>query len=363
MNTNETAPDDGVGSSGVWSDAPYKVRVGSILGLIGGVLLFVWALRAAGPGAVFDGVRRLGAGFAAVVILGGVRLFLRMLAWRLCLDSPEQLPLGKGFRAFIAGDSLGNVTPFGLLISEPSKIILTRRLVQPSVSVPALTVENLFYMATVVTLLLSGTAALFLAFPVGGTVRIASETLLAGTVVFAIIGLWILRTRRRLVSGLCERVIRHGVGQGYLAPRLGHIRHVEDQVFGFVDRHPDKVLPVLGLEILFHSSAVAEIWLVLSLIAGAPASMLTAFVLEYVNRSLTSVFQFVPLWLGVDEAGTGLVTAALQLGPATGVSLALARKGRNLIWTAAGLILLLRQGFSVRSTIRAARALTPDEID
>jgi Lysylphosphatidylglycerol synthase TM region len=361
MTTNESGPGDGSSAGSVWSEAPYKLRVGSIVGLAGGVLLFVWAVRAAGPGAVFDGVRRLGIGFAAVVILGGVRLFLRMLAWRLCLDSPGRLPLGKGFLAFIAGDSLGNVTPFGLLISEPSKVILTRRLVPPSISAAALTIENLFYTATVVVLLLSGTAALLFTFRVGGPIRIASETLLAGTVAFATIGLWIVVTRRRFVSGLCGLAIRHRIGRGYLAPRLGHIQQVEDQVFSFADRHPDKVLPVLGLEILFHGSAVAEIWLVLSFIAGAPASMLTAFVLEYVNRSLTSVFQFVPLWLGVDEAGTGLVTTALQLGPATGVSLALARKGRNLVWTATGLVLLLRQGLSVRSTVRAARALTPDQ--
>src|SRR5439155_23622335 len=161
---------------------------------------------------------------------------------------------------------------------------------------------------------------------------------------------------------LCALAIRHHVARRYLEPRLPHVEAIENQVFGFAERHPDKILAVLGLEIVFHVAAVAEIWVALSLITGAPASILTAFVLEYVNRSITTVFQFVPMWLGVDEAGTALVTSALQLGPAVGVSLALARKGRNVIWTATGLGLLVHQGFSVGSTVREAEALAMHRI-
>jgi hypothetical protein len=338
-----------------------KLRIGAGLGATGGALLFAWSIRAAGPGAVLDCVRRLGIGFIVVVLLGGIRQFVRTVAWRWCLESPDRLSLGSAFVAFVAGDSLGNVTPFGLLISEPSKIVLTRRHVSPRSSIAALTVENLLYTATVMVLLLSGTAALLMSFPVAAPIRIASLAVLAGTLALTTLGLWVLRTRRRVVSELCTLAIRRNVARRYLEPRFPHVEEVENQVFGFAARHPDKVLAVLGLEIVFHAAAVAEIWVALSMIMGAPASILTAFVLEYVNRSITSVFQFVPMWLGVDEASTGLVTTALQLGPATGVSLALARKGRNLIWTAAGIGLLVHQGFSVGATVREAEALRVGE--
>jgi hypothetical protein len=65
--------------------------------------------------------------------------------------------------------------------------------------------------------------------------------------------------------------------------------------------------------------------------------VLTAFVLESVNRTITVAFQFVPMWLGVDEAGTGLIAAAIGISPAAGVALALARKGRIVLWTVIGL--------------------------
>src|SRR5262249_37184231 len=157
--------------------------------------------------------------------------------------------------------------------------------------------------ATVVVLLLSGTAALLLWFPVTPPVRIASLAVLAGTLALTAAGLWVLCTRRRVASRLCALAVRHNLVRRYLEPRLERLEDVENQVFGFADQHPDKILAVLGLEVVFHATAVAEIWVVLSMITGAPASILTAFALEYVNRSITTVFQFVPMWLGVDEAG------------------------------------------------------------
>src|SRR5207302_1138498 len=105
--------------------------------------------------------------------------------------------------------------------------------------------------------------------------------------------------------------------------------------------------------------AVFEIWLAVALITGAAPTLLTAFVLEYANRAITTIFQFVPLWLGVDEVGTGLMTNALNLGSPAGVSLALARKGRVVVWTTVGMALLLHHGFSGRKASRPAQAVEP----
>ena len=91
------------------------------------------------------------------------------------------------------------------------------------------------------------------------------------------------------------------------------------------------------MEAAYHVAGVMEIWLTVTLITGGPIGFITAFVLEFVNRTITIAFQFVPLWLGVDEAGTGVVTTALHLGGATGVGFALVRKARVVVRTGLGL--------------------------
>jgi hypothetical protein len=101
------------------------------------------------------------------------------------------------------------------------------------------------------------------------------------------------------------------------------------------------MLPVLA--VLDLTAAVGIVMLLRRVAAPAVAAAVivvmhvTAFVLESVNRTITVAFQFVPMWLGVDEAGTGLVAAAIGISPAAGVTLALARRGRIVLWTAVGL--------------------------
>jgi hypothetical protein len=294
-----------------------------------GAVLVAWAVHTVGTQAVREGMRRLGAGFLVVAALGGVRGVLRIVAWRLCLDDAGRLPFWDAFRSYWAGGALGNITPFGILISEPSKIVLVRKQIGAAASIPALAVENLFYTVSVALMLGAGTAGLLLAVPLPAAATRASAALLVIVAAGAIGGAWIVLTRRRLGTAVARR----------LGLRVDRVGRVEDQIFGFTERHPERVLPVVLCQAGFHAAAVFEFWFALTLFTGQPPSLLTAFVLEYVNRAITIAFQFVPLWLGVDEAGTGFIAAALGLNPAAGVSLALARKGRIALWTAIGLVL------------------------
>ncbi len=332
-------------------------RIASLLAALGGVVLFAWSMRQAGTSAVVDGIERAGRGIAVILVLGGVRAFVRTAAWRLCLDPEDRLKLGSMFAAYLAGDAIGNVTPFGFLISEPSKIVMVRGRIGVQASVAALTLENLFYSATVVMILVVGTAALLRSFPLPRPLEIAGVFVLVVTSLAAIAAAWILATRRRVVSAGIELLARHRVAPRGLVRRLPEIRQTGDRIFGFVGRRPRAVVPLLLLETIFHVAAVAEIWFALALITGLRPHPLTAFVLEAVNRTITMVFQFVPMWLGVDEAGTAAVTSAVNLGSAAGVSLALVRKTRVVFWTAIGLLVVLHRGLSVSDAAREADAL------
>ena len=72
----------------------------------------------------------------------------------------------------------------------------------------------------------------------------------------------------------------------------------------------------------------------LALLTGTLPGVLTTFVLEAVNRAITVAFKFVPLRLGVDEAGTELLTRTLSLPLGVGVTMAIVRKARVLSWCA-----------------------------
>jgi hypothetical protein len=90
--------------------------------------------------------------------------------------------------------------------------------------------------------------------------------------------------------------------------------------------------------------------------------LLTAFVLESVNRVINVVFKFVPMRVGVDEAGTGMLTKILRLGTASGVTLAIVRKARVIVWTALGIAFLVRRGLSLRAVAENAEEAVAAEV-
>lgn len=312
---------------------------------VGGALLFYWSLRFAGTAAVLQGVRRVGVWFLAIWALGGIRYGVRAVAWRLCLDDPSLLPLKTAFGAALMGDSLGNVTPFGALMSEPSKVMFVRGRLTAGAAIASVTVENLFYAATVVIVLICGAIALLLSYHVDDAVRRAASLALGGAVACGLIAIAALIWRVRVVSSCLVLLERWRAPRGLAGRLRPDIVGIEDQIFGFATRHPTRVLPLVLLEIAYHAAATLETWITLTLVLGRPVGFLTAFVFEFVNRTITIAFQFVPMWIGVDEAGTGLVSASLGLGGAAGVGLALVRKARVVVWTGLGLTLF----FVVRS--------------
>jgi hypothetical protein len=304
---------------------------------VGGALLFVWSIRAAGVAGVRDGVSRVGWWFVVICLLGGFRYLVRAAAWRLCLDDPRRLPLGAAFGAALMGDALGNVTPFGVLISEPSKVAFVQRRTGAGPAISAVTIENLFYIASVVVLFVCGTGALLLSFDVGVALRRTAYLTLGAAVSVALIIVVVLARRARIASALVAALQSWPLLRRVAGHRRADLMAIEDQVFGFTSRHPGRVPSLFALEAAYHAAGVMEIWLTVTSISGGPVGFLVAFVLEFVNRIITIAFQFVPLWLGVDEAGTGLITTALHLGAATGVGLALVRKARVMVWTGLGL--------------------------
>jgi hypothetical protein len=317
--------------------------------IVFGALLFVWTVRAAGAGTVVEGIKRLGAGFSVVLVLSGARFFFRAAAWRLAMEPPEHLGFGVALSAVLAGDALGNVTPFGFFVSEPSKVLLVGRRVEPTVSIAALAVENLFYAASVVVVIVSGMAALLSSFRVEGALRTATVVTLATATGLSFFIAWMLATRRRFLSRGIDRLVERNIGRRFLEARRSHALEIEDRIHGFVGRQPGRVLPIAACEVAYNTAAVAEIWVALALITGTAPALITAYVLESTNRAVMIAFQFIPMWLGVDEAGTALMARALALEPAAGVSLALVRKARVVLWTALGMALFARRSASLNS--------------
>jgi hypothetical protein len=320
-------------------------------------LLFAYFVRKAGVPQIIDGIKRLGLGFLLILGISAIRQIARSLAWMRCFESPYSLRFRDAFAARVMGDALGNIVPLAsVAVSEPSKAAFVTNRVPLLASLSALALENIFYSLSVTIFIFSGTVALLLAFPLKPALRYASFGTLAATILIVPLGYLIIRRQWKFISGAMSILWRRNIGRTWMEKTIPRARTLEDRIYGFYERNSNRLLTILALEICFPLAGVLEIYTTLWFISDIVApTLLTAFILESVNRVINIVFKFIPFRLGVDEAGTGMLAKVLGFTPAIGAALAIVRKARDVFWTAIGVALMVRRGLSLKNLDQVAQ--------
>ena len=310
--------------------------LGVIFGLLG-LLLFAYFVSRAGVGEIISNIQRLGAWFVLILAISSVRYVVRALAWIRCVEPPYRLPFRDAFAARIMGDALGNIIPFvSFAVSEPSKAVFVKDRVPLMVGLSALAIENIFYALSVALFIFSGTATLLLTFSLPKGLRYASIGALTTTLVIMPLVFLLIRSQTRFLSGILGFL-----RASKLKPRA---EMLEDRVYGFYVTNQRSFLSIFALDMCFHLVGMLEVFITLSFISPVAPTLTQAFILESVNRIINVAFKFIPLRAGVDEGGTGQVSKVLGFARDIGVTLAIVRKGRDIFWSAIGLLLIWKKG-------------------
>src|ERR1043165_2960944 len=300
--------------------------LGVVFGLLG-LLLFAYFVRRAGVGEIVGGIQRLGAGFLLILAVSSVRYIVRALAWTLCIEPPHQLRFRDAFAARLMGDALGNIIPFvSAAVSEPSKAVFVKDRVPLIVGFSGLAIENIFYALSAALFIFTGTA-----------------TLLIIPLIYLII-----RSQTRFLSGIVGYFGDRGVARTFLSKLKPRAQSLEERIYGFYAHTQRSFLWIFALEMCFHFAGIVEVFITLSFISPIAPTWMQAFILESVNRVINVTFKFIPLRAGVDEGGTGQVSKVLGFARGIGVTLEIVRKGRHIFWSAIGVLLIWKKGFSVR---------------
>lgn len=307
----------------------------------GGLILFAVAVRAAGVSEIAAGIARIGWGLLPILGLAGARFVLRTQAWRLCMPPAARLPFPPAFTAFLGGDAIGNLTPLGMLASEPTKILLTRHRQDTRESVSSLAIDNLVYAASALTFVAIGAVLLLVTVPLPFEWREGAAALLVAVLAASIVAM-------RLLRGTWS------AARGQRPPWRERLATLRQSVLAFSAANPSQLARVYALHLVFHVLAILEVYLALQWLLGASSPGLTQVViLTALDRVVMIVFKFVPYRVGVDEWTSGAMTSLLGLGTAVGVTLALVRKLRHLFWTGVGLALIgVHRARSARATDR-----------
>lgn len=293
---------------------------------LGGIVLFAYAIRNIGWGEVAAGIRRVGWGLLPILAISGLRFVVRAECWRRCMAPEVRIPLGQAFRAYLAGDALGNVTPLGLIASEPTKVFLTRHHLATREAASSLALDLFIYAASVAAVIGIGLIALAVTIPLPAGVR---ELIAVGLVAIAIGAAVALR----LAGGTWDD------GRGPRPEWRARLAALRQSVLSVSAGHPARLWRVFALHLGFHALALLEVFLTLRWLVG-DVTVAQALMFSALDRLVVVVFKFVPLRIGVDEASSAGMAVLLGWGGAVGVSLAIIKKVRSLAWIGVGLLLI-----------------------
>ena len=325
-----------------------------------GLAIFVYYVTRIGLKDVTEGVAKIGLAFPIILALSGLRFAVRTLAWMRCIEGETQLRFKYAYPATLVGDALGNLTPLSLLVSEPAKAMFVRTRASLAHTLPALAIENIFYTLSVILVIASGFMALLLRFQTTVAWWLPGASLLATFLLLVCAVHWVIWNHLRLGSGTLDWLHRHRLllrisnAQNRWNHWYQQIHELETRTFSLYPRDRARLLPLLLFESLFHVLAIAEVYLVITLLTESPPTLLDAFLFESANRFINAAFRFVPLRLGVDELGTGTLATLLAVGATIGVTLAIIRKARMLFWITVGVACLIGKGLSVRDMLDEA---------
>jgi len=305
-----------------------------------GLALLWWVASQTDLSAVGDAILHIGwGGMAAILGVFAVGFMADIIAWMMMLAHGQVswLWARRLFPVHMVGEAVNVLLPFGGLGGEPVKVMLLKRrhdIPYRDATASLLLVQSINTLSEVPFVLI-GLAVMIHADILPSVVEIAmvaSVGILVGFVIFLFVALhlrWLVRLQKHLANSRWGERLNDG---------LAVVGDIEERLFTFVRHRPAKFVSSFALAFGVWFAGALEIYLIMHLL-GMPVGIMDAWLLETCVVLARNASFFIPGHLGTQDAAIMLVARALTGSPETGLALALIRRGRELVWSVAGLIL------------------------
>jgi glycosyltransferase 2 family protein len=313
-----------------------------------GLALFAWFIQRAGPAEIARAFANLG-WLAPVALLPFCLVYLLdTLGWLLAFGKAG-VP-GVGFRTLMrvrwAGESINSILPSAYIGGEAAKVhLLHKRGVPRMNSASSVVAGKTAQFLAQVVFIAAGSIAGAGNLPPESPARTGMLAMTA--LAIALVGLlfWLQQRGmfRTLVKILPIRALRS---------RAEVLQQLDERIFEFYrNDRPHFALSTAAYLSGWLADSL-EILLVSHLL-GMPIDFTQALAVEAFISVAKGLGIFVPGALGVQESGIVFLCYVFGLPPALGISYAILRRGREVVYAAIGGVFLYRDGFSFRNRVAA----------
>lgn len=309
-----------------------------------GLALFAWFVQRAGVGEIARAFANLGWLAPVVLLPFGLVYLLDTLGWRFAFGEAGVPGVGFGTLARIrwAGESINTVLPSAYIGGEAVKVqLLHKRGVPRMDSASSVVAGKTAQVVAQVVFIAAGAVAGVAILPPESPAR--AGMLIITALAIAIVALLVWLQQRGMFSTLAALLPVRA-----LTRRAESLRQLDNRIFEFYRK--DRRHFMLSTAVYFGGwmADTLEILLVSHLL-GMPIDFSQALAVEAFISVAKALGIFVPGALGVQESGIVFLCYLFGLPPALGVSYAIIRRGREVVYAAIGGMFLYAEGISFRN--------------
>lgn len=305
--------------------------------------LLVWHI---GPTNIYAAATRLGPiALLGILIPSTIMYSFEAYGWKVVLGRAAQgVPFWRLLTIRTAGEVVNMTTP-AYLGGEPVKAFLLKKYDVPMaegaasvvIAKTTMTIAEVFYI-------LMGIALAFWMLGAGSSAgqTITAALLSVGLLVCSIVG-FVFIQQRGLFASILSLVKKLGVRIRSLETHEEHLRSIDQTIRNFYSHHQKAFYASMALYFLGWMAESLEVFGIISVLGGS-VSALSALSIGALAVFIKGGSFFIPGSLGAQDAGNLLLLQAFGYSDVTGITFALLRRFRELVWIGIGLLCLAMVG-------------------
>ncbi len=306
--------------------------------------LLVWHI---GPGNIYDAAARLGPAALVVVLIPSLVMYvIEAYGWKITLGpSAKDIPFWRVLAIRTAGEVVNMTTPTAYVGGEPLKAYLLKKHGVPMVEGLASVViaKTTMTIAQVLFILIGIGLGFWLLGANGSSGQMAAAGLLSVGLLFFGTAAFVLVQRRGLFTWILDLLRRIGLRIGFLEAREEQLKSLDRTILNFYTHHQSAFYASTGLYFLGWLAEALEVFVIIYCLGG-PATALSALSIGALSVFIKGGTFFIPGSLGAQDGGNLLLLQAFGYSDVTGITFALLRRFRELVWIGIGLLCLALAG-------------------
>jgi uncharacterized protein (TIRG00374 family) len=311
--------------------------------LFAGLLALVLIIWQIGPQRIYDAAAQLGPVALLVMLIPSTIMYaVEAYGWKVTLGpSAKDIPFWRVLAIKTAGEVVNLTTPAGYIGGEPLKAYLLTKHHVPMVEGLASVViaKTTKTIAEVLFILLGITLAFWRVDNDGSLGQTMVAALVSVTLLLLVISSLIYAQRKGFFTWFLEFTRKIGLKIRFLEAREEQLRSLDRMILDYYRHNRRAVYSSTGLFFLSWMAEALEVYVIIWFLGG-PALVLSAISINALSVFIKGGSFFIPGSLGAQDIGNFFLLKDFGYSDVAGVTFALLRRFRELVWIGIGLLCL-----------------------